>query len=273
MSVLDFFNYKIKPKNTIGFFYIRSMAAPKIRKDISKKLEKLSTDQKQELVEYLDSFLEDRRRDRLNGVLENRTTHFCIAMEDLFYERNSGAIIRTADGYGIQNVHVIEPKESFKSKVTNIISKGAEKWVTKTQHDDIKNGAKMCIDELRAQGYQIVATSPHKDGHTIHNFDISKKSAFFLGTEKTGVSDIVMQEADDYISMPIYGFTESYNVSVANAILLHELVNRLRNSDVNWKLSTQEKQDLILDWTLKSVQSSDLITQKFITEKGWEITE
>ncbi|MGK0286028.1 MAG: tRNA (guanosine-2'-O-)-methyltransferase, partial [Salibacteraceae bacterium] len=246
------------------------MAALRRRKDISKKLSTLSPSQKQELFEYMDSFLESPRRERLNGVLENRTTHFCVAMEDLFYERNSGAIIRTADGYGIQNVHVIEPKESFKSKVTNIISKGAEKWVTKTQHDDIKDGAKMCIAELRAQGYQIVATSPHTDGHTIHNFDISKKSAFFLGAEKTGISDIVMEEADDYISMPIYGFTESYNVSVANAILLHELVNRLRSSEVNWKLSDTERKELLLDWTMKSVVSSDFIAEQFIHEKGWE---
>ncbi|MGB1003390.1 MAG: TrmH family RNA methyltransferase [Salibacteraceae bacterium] len=247
------------------------MGKPNRRKDISHKLAKLSEAQKAELLKYMDTYLNDPRRDRLNEVLDNRTTHFCVAMEDLFYERNSGAIIRTADGYGIQNVHVIEPKESFKSKVTNIISKGAEKWVTKTQHDDIENGAKMCIDELRAQGYQIVATSPHKDGHTIHDFDISKKSAFFLGAEKTGISDIVMEEADDYIAMPIYGFTESYNVSVANAILLHELVNRLRNSDIDWKLTKKEREELLLDWVMKSVVSSDLLAEKFIADKGWKL--
>lgn len=245
------------------------MSAPRKRKDISKLLAKLDSAQKQELYTYLDSFLQEPRRERLNGVLDNRTTHFCVAMEDLFYERNSGAIIRTADGYGIQNVHVIEPKDSFKSKVTNIISKGAEKWVTKTQHDDIKNGAKQCIDELRKQGYQIVATSPHTDGHTIHDFDITKKSAFFLGAEKTGISDVVMEEADDYISMPIYGFTESYNVSVANAILLHELINRLRKSDINWQLSKEEREELMLDWTIKSIVSAEMLAEKFITEKGW----
>lgn len=247
------------------------MSGPKRRKDIYHRLVNLSKSQKQELTAYMNTFMRDERRDKLNLVLDNRTTHFCVAMEDLFYERNSGAIIRTADGYGIQNIHVIEPKDSFKSKVTNIISKGAEKWVTKTQHDDIKNGAKMCIDSLRSQGYQIVATSPHKDGHTIHDFDITKKSAFFLGAEKTGISDIVMEEADDYIAMPIYGFTESYNVSVANGILLHELVNRLRKSNVNWELSEEERDDLFLDWTMKSINSSNMIADKFMLEKGWQI--
>lgn len=247
------------------------MSGPKRRKDIYHRLVNLSKSQKQELTAYMNTFMRDERRDKLNRVLDNRTTHFCVAMEDLFYERNAGAIIRTADGYGIQNIHVIEPKDSFKSKVTNIISKGAEKWVTKTQHDDIKNGAKMCIDALRSQGYQIVATSPHKDGHTIHDFDITKKSAFFLGAEKTGISDIVMEEADDYIAMPIYGFTESYNVSVANGILLHELVNRLRKSNVNWELSEEERDDLFLDWTMKSINSSNMIADKFMIEKGWEI--
>lgn len=245
------------------------MSAPRKRKDISKSLAQLNTTQKEALLTYMDSFLQDKRRNRLNSVLDNRTTHFCVAMEDLFYERNSGAIIRTADGYGIQNIHVIEPKDSFKSKVTNIISKGAEKWVTKTQHDDVRNGAKQCIDQLRKEGYQIVATSPHKDGHTIHNFDITKKSAFFLGAEKTGVSDIIMEEADDYISMPIYGFTESYNVSVANAILLHELVNRLRNSEVDWKLAEEERKELLLDWTMKSIVSSEMLAEKFMKDQGW----
>lgn len=239
------------------------------RLDISHKTDLLTLDQKKQLLAYVDTYLTDERRNRLNSVLDHRTTHFCVAMEDLYYERNSGAIIRTADGYGIQNVHVIEPKDSFKSKVTNIISKGTEKWITKTQHDDIENGAKNCIDQLRKEGYQIVATSPHTDGHTIHDFDISKKSAFFLGAEKTGISDIVMEEADTYISMPIYGFTESYNVSVANAILLHELTNRLKKSDINWQLSNTERTDLMLDWTLKSIVSSHLLAEKFMGDHDW----
>jgi tRNA (guanosine-2'-O-)-methyltransferase len=246
------------------------MSAPRKRKDISNKLNQLTPAQKEELYVYLDSFIKDQRRDRLNRVLDNRTTHFCIAMEDLFYERNSGAIIRTADGYGIQNINVIEPRDSFKSKVTNVISKGAEKWVTKKQYGDPETGVMDCINALRKDGYQIVATSPHTDGHTIHNFDITKKSAFFLGTEKTGISDIVMEEADDYISMPIYGFTESYNVSVANAILLHEMVNRLRNSEVDWKLSVEERKELMLEWTIKSIVSAEMLAEKFITDNGWD---
>ena len=94
------------------------------RLDISNKTDQLTFNQKKELLAYVDTYLSEERRERLSSVLDHRTTHFCIAMEDLYYERNSGAIIRTADGYGIQNVHVIEPKDSFKSKVTNIISKG-----------------------------------------------------------------------------------------------------------------------------------------------------
>lgn len=249
--------------------YFRTMAGHERRKDISHLTNQLSAEQRQALLAHMDTFLTDARRDRLTSVLDNRTTHFCVAMEDLYYERNSGAIIRTADGYGIQNIHVIEPANSFKAKVTNIISKGAEKWVNKTQHDNLENGPMGCINHLREQGYQIVATSPHVNGHTIHNFDISKKSAFFLGAEKTGISKQVMDAADDYISMPIYGFTESYNVSVANAILLHELTNRLRKSDIDWHLSEKERATIMLDWTMKSVVSSHHIALQFMEEKGW----
>lgn len=248
------------------------MSKTERRKDISHLIDQLDVFQKNELLAYLDPMITDQRRAKLNAVLDQRTTHFCMAIEDLFYERNSGAIIRTADGYGVQNVHVIEPQNSFKSKVTNIISKGTEKWISKTQHDNSVNGSLNCIHELRSQGYQIVATSPHANGHTIHDFDITKKSAFFLGSEKTGISPEVMEQADDFISMPIYGFTESYNVSVAAAILLHELMNRLKASNVKWQLSDTERNDLMLRWTVNSIVSSDLLAQRFFNEKGWNIT-
>ena len=241
------------------------------RKNISYLIEQLNREQKNQLLAFLDGFLTDSRRERLNEVLDNRTSHFCVAMEDLFYERNSGAIIRTADGYGIQHIHVIEPKDSFKAKVTNIISKGAEKWVTKTQYGNLHTGTQDCIDSLGSKGYQIVATSPHVNGHTIHDFDIMKKSAFFLGAEKAGISDEIMEQADDFISMPIYGFTESFNVSVANGILLHELINRLRKSDVKWQISDEERNELMLDWTLKSIVSSHFLAEKFMRDSNWEI--
>ena len=92
-----------------------------------------------------------------------------------------------------------------------------------------------------------------------------------MGAEKAGISDEIMEQADDFISMPIYGFTESFNVSVANGILLHELINRLRKSDVKWQISDEERNELMLDWTLKSIVSSHFLAEKFMRDSNWEI--
>ena len=217
---------------------------------------------KNALLQYLRQYMTEDRSIRFQQVLKFRTRHFALAVEDVFTERNASAIVRTADCFGIQDVHIIENRNEY--QISENISKGAEKWVNVNIYDEHLNNTGACISQLKANGYQIIATSPHASGSTPDDFDISKKSAFFLGGEKEGLTRDVLDNADGYIKIPMYGFTESYNISVAGALMLYELTRRLHQSEIDWKLTKKEKLELQLDWTIKTITSSENLMKKYL---------
>ena len=210
-----------------------------------------------QLLEHLLSFLTDRRKNLFDEVISKRTRHFTVATEDVYQLHNTSAVMRSCDVFGIQDLHVIEEKVS--KKIDREIAMGAQKWVNINRH----NSTKECIDNLKENGYQIIATTPHNNSTELKEFDISKKSAFFFGKEKEGLSDIVLDAADGYLKIPMYGFTESLNISVAAAIILQTLVSKLKDSDIDWELSEQEKNQIRLHWAKMSIKSSTKIIERF----------
>ena len=210
-----------------------------------------------QLLEHLLSFLTERRKNLFEEVISKRTRHFTIATEDVYQLHNTSAVMRSCDVFGIQDLHVIEEKVS--KKIDREIAMGAQKWVNIDRH----NSTKECIDNLKENGYQIIATTPHNNSAELKDFDISKKSAFFFGKEKEGLSDIVLDAADGYLKIPMYGFTESLNISVAAAIILQTLVSKLKDSDIDWELSEQEKNQIRLHWVKMSIKSSTKIIERF----------
>jgi len=220
---------------------------------------------KNTLLQYLQHYMTEERSIRFQQVLKFRTRHFTVAIEDVYKERNASAIIRTADCFGIQDVYIIENHNEY--LISENISKGAEKWVNVNIYDDRINNTGACISELREKGYQIIATSPHASGSDPEDFDISKKSAFFLGGEKDGLTNEVLEQADGYIRIPMYGFTESYNISVAGALMLNELTRRLHRSEINWGLSEAEQLELQLAWTIKTIASSENLIKKYLENR------
>ena len=210
-----------------------------------------------QLLEHLLSFLTERRKNLFEEVISKRTRHFTIATEDVYQLHNTSAVMRSCDVFGIQDLHVIEEKVS--KKIDREIAMGAQKWVNIDRH----NSTKECINNLKENGYQIIATTPHNNSAELKNFDISKKSAFFFGKEKEGLSDIVLDAADGYLKIPMYGFTESLNISVAAAIILQTLVSKLKDSDIDWELSEQEKNQIRLHWAKMSIKSSTKIIERF----------
>ncbi len=211
-----------------------------------------------ELFAHLETYLTPRRRALFLEVLKKRTNHFTVATEGVYQLHNTSAVIRSCDIFGVQNIHVVEEIEG--PRIDKEIAMGAQKWVDVTRYDSVKT----CIKTLRGQGYSIVATTPHGDAVTPKEFDIHKKSAFFFGKEGDGLSDYVMQEADQHLAIPMYGFTESLNISVAAAIILHELITRLKLSDVQWQLTENQILAKRLDWTRKTIKSADQITERFL---------
>ena len=165
--------------------------------------------------------------------------------------------MRSCDVFGVQDLHVVE--ERLGKKMDREIAMGAQKWVNVHRYPDVSK----CIEQLKQEGYQLIATTPHDDSQMLHDFDVTQKTAFFFGTERDGVSEEVMEAADGFLKIPMHGFTESLNISVSAAIILQNVVTKLKQSDVAWQLSEEEKEVLQLDWTKKTIKSADEIIERF----------
>ena len=219
-------------------------------------MEKLYQDKN--YLSYLYKFITPNRREGFERVLANRTRHITIAIEDVYQLHNTSAVMRSCEVFGVQDLHVIE--ERFGKRIDKEIAMGAEKWVDIHRYQN----ANQCIDTLRKKDYQIVITSPHIDANYLQDFDVSKKSAIFFGTEKNGLSPEIMNQADAKIKIPMVGFTESLNISVSAAIVIQDLMNRLRQTSIDWKLTEEELLEKRIDWTRKSIKDIDFITERYL---------
>lgn len=223
---------------------------------------------KQKLVAYLKEFVTEQRWKTINEVLQQRTRHVCVVLEDIYQSHNASAVLRSCDCFGIQDVHIIENDHNF--NLSKGVTIGADQWLSmKKYRDEGISSTLACFKELREQGYQIIATTPHKEDVTIEERSIESKTALVFGAELPGLSETALEQADGYVKIPIYGFSESYNVSVSAALCLYEISQKLRdgNSNINWQLSENEKIELQLDWLEKSIRASDKLKQKFFEER------
>ncbi len=212
-------------------------------------------------LDYLTPIISENRMLRFEEVLNGRTKHFTVVLEDLFQKHNQSAIVRSCDIFGIQDLHVIENK--YVSYMSNQVAKGSQKWLNFYNYDQEEHNTQTCIDNLKAKGYQIIATTPHNDSCLLGDFDVTKKAAFVFGVEKAGVSKQILEQADGYLKIPMVGFTESLNVSVASAIILQSVTDKLKKTNISWQLTEDEKLELKLDWTKKTIKNIDLIMSRY----------
>jgi len=216
-----------------------------------------------ELIEHLRGFVTERRDGLIDKVLDNRTRYMNIVLENIYQPQNASAVLRSCDCFGVQDIHVIE--NSYKFDVDPEVAMGSSKWLSVHSHSEKENNTLDTINQLKSEGYRIVATSPHANDVNIQDFDVEKgKFALFFGTELTGLSDIVMDNADEFVKVPMYGFTESFNISVCAALALFELTGKMRRSEVDWHLSDEEKEEIKLEWLSRSIKSSGEIIERFI---------
>jgi len=209
------------------------------------------------LLNYLETYLTENRRDRFNKVLEQRTKHFTVATEDVYQLHNTSAVMRSCDVFGIQEVNIVEEVNS--KRIDGEIAMGAQKWVDLNRYHTTKS----CLKDLKTKGYQIVATTPHVEGCDLIDFDITKKSCFFFGRETEGLSQQVIAQADCYLKIPMVGFTESLNISVSAAIILQHVTAKLKKSTINWKLTEEELIDKRFDWIKKTIKNYDAIVEHY----------
>lgn len=216
-----------------------------------------------ELVVHLSGFVTDHRKKRFEEVLQFRTRHITVVLEDIYQPHNAAAVLRSCDCFGIQDVHVIENQNKFEANPD--VELGSAKWITLHKHNSKKENTTDCIASLKKNGYKIIVTSPHKNDCSIEELDITHKTALFFGTEMRGATPVAFEQADGFVKIPMVGFTESLNISVSAAVSLFTLTSRLRKSSINWKLSEEEETEIRLQWLRNSIQKSELIEEAFLT--------
>lgn len=218
------------------------------------------------LTEYLAQFITENKRSKIETALLYRTRHFAVVLEDIYQPHNASAVLRTCECLGIQDVHVIESRNRYRPNPDVVM--GSNKWLDLYHHGtaietDAETNSSTCMDSLRSQGYQIVATSPHGNPVQLADFPLKQKSAFVFGSEEPGLSQTILENADMAISLPMFGFTESYNISVCVAIAMARLVERLHQSKLAWQLTEYERSELRLKWYRRIIKRHDLLEKQY----------
>lgn len=218
----------------------------------------------EELISLLEDYVTDHKVEVINNVLNQRTRHITVMLEDLYHGHNISAVIRTCDCFGIQDLNIAQKLHDY--KVNPNIVRGASKWVTLEKYVRSEDSPERCIKDLKKKGYRLVGTTPDPNSASVQELDISQKTALIFGEEVHGLSDYAKGEVDELVHIPMYGFTESFNISVSTALILNELVDRLKRSEITWQLSDQEKNELKLEWYQRIVKRSDLHIKNYLSQ-------
>ena len=198
-------------------------------------------------------------------IIEERTKYVTVALEDIFQPQNASAVLRTCDVFGIQDVHIIENENEY--NVNPQVVHGASKWINLHKYNQKENNTLDCINKLKSNGYKVYGTTPHTEDTLIQNIPLDNKVALMFGTELTGLSDIAMENVDGFVKIPMYGFTESLNISVSAAVSLYELSKRLKESEIDWKLSEEDRVDQLILWAKKVIKDGQAIEDLYLSKQ------
>lgn len=226
----------------------------------------MDSETRNQLTNYLKGFTTEARWETINQVLANRTNHFTVVLEDLHKPHNANAVLRSCDGFGIQDLHIIENNTEFDSDKQ--VSMGSHNWLTLNKYNEPNtDNIKVCFDRLKKEGYSVLATTPHEHDQNLNEIPITQKTALVFGTERRGISDRVKELADGFVKIPMYGFSESFNISVSAAICLYDLRTRLEKSEIDWNLDSEYQNKLRFKWLKQTIKASDQLIEKFLKER------
>ena len=220
----------------------------------------------EELIDHFLKCITNERKALFEELIQKRTKYLTVVLENIYQPLNASAVLRSCDCFGIQDVHVIENYNEFKPD--REVAMGASNWLTFNRYDMNENNTLDCIQSLKNKGYRIVATSPHNSQTDLINFDLSKgKTALFFGTELEGLSDVVLENADEHLHIPMYGFTESLNLSVSAAICLYEMRMKMEKENIKWQMTEDEKNQVLLNWLRYSIDRSEIVEEDFLKNR------
>ena len=216
----------------------------------------------EELLRYLEQFAPEGKIELFQEKIKDRTKHITVVLEDFFQPHNASAVLRSCDCFGVQDVHIIENR--YKYQVNPDVALGSSKWLNLNKYNKAEQNTIACFNTLKEQGYKIIATTPHKDDFSLYDIPVDEKLAIVFGTEKEGLSKTALAHADGFMRIPMYGFTESFNISVSAALSLYELTKRIRQDDsIKWQLNDSDKVETLLEWTKSAIKSADLLIERF----------
>lgn len=212
----------------------------------------------EERVAVLRPYVNDERVRTLEGALRGRTRHVTVGLENIFHSQNASAVLRSCDCFGIQDVTLVENSNSFDA--SNGVARGAFKWLTYHRFEGGAFNTPAAYEYLRSEGYRIVAASPHP-GHDVSLYDLDVregKIAVIFGAEKVGLSGWAMDNADVRMAIPMYGMTESLNISASAAIVVSYLRRQMeeRGGMGVYGLTEAEKMDVYSYWLLASIRDA-----------------
>lgn len=214
-----------------------------------------------DFTQFLWNQVTPEKQEKIRHIVNLRTKHVTIALENIEYSDNINAALRSCEAFGLQDVHIIENK--FRYHINSGINKGAAQWLTSHRHNATNNNTIPALQQLKDDGYLLVGTTPHAKNFSINQVPLNQKIALIFGTEETGLSAEALAMCDIKTSIPMSGFTQSFNISVSVAICLYDIINRLHASEINWQLSPEEKQKIILQWLMTMIRGSKVMQQQF----------
>ena len=212
----------------------------------------------QEIYDYLQQFLTNERLSKIEHFSKESSDFVLPVMEDVYQFRNAAAIVRSVEACGFHHVVALEEENVFNPNLK--VTKGAETWV---QVEKMPNNLDS-LKEIKSRGYRILAVSPEKNATMLPDYEVKEPIALVFGTELEGVSDEILDFADETLAIPMFGFTKSFNVSVAAAICMYELKQKLIKSGIEYQLSEEKLLELKIRWAKNSIKSSEQILERFL---------
>lgn len=214
------------------------------------------------VLRYLTKYVSEHKKEVIERVLAARTRHITVALEDIYQSQNLSAVIRTCECLGIQDVHIIENTRSY--AVNKRVLKGAHKWTTVIRYRHGEDRTLDCFRGLRQKDYRIVVASPEPTGIPLSELDVSSRVALVFGNELHGLSRQAREYCDEQVKIPMYGFTESFNISVSAALCVYSLIEKIHTGVIDFHLTEPERDELRLMWYRKIIRRSEIIEREYL---------
>jgi len=207
---------------------------------------------------FLARFLTERRLARIEQVLEWRTRNLVLLLEDIYDPHNGAACMRSAEAFGLQEVHVVERESRFDASPAVTI--GADKWLDLFRYATPAAG----VSALKARGFVLAGAALVPETVPLPQVDFTRPTAMVLGNEHQGLSPDLLAACDILFHIPMAGFSQSFNVSVATGIVLYHAVSqRVARLGSHGDLAPEDRDRLRAAWIRKSVPDADLLVRRF----------